>query len=59
MKKGFGFIAVPGRQKDLFFHNSALVPGLNFNDLQEGDNVTIDSIESDTRGDKAEGVALA
>lgn len=36
--KGFGFIDV-GREKDLFFHVSAL-DGVRFEDLREGQRVT-------------------
>ncbi len=43
--KGFGFISVEGQEKDLFFHNSALV-GVSFTDLHEGDAVTFDTEES-------------
>lgn len=43
--KGFGFIAVEGQEKDLFFHSKSLV-GVTFDELQEGDNVSFDSEES-------------
>jgi cold shock protein len=43
--KGFGFITVEGQEKDLFFHNSALV-GVQWSDLHEGDAVTFDTEES-------------
>ncbi len=36
--KGFGFIDV-GRDKDLFFHHSAVV-GTSYDDLQEGQMVS-------------------
>jgi cold shock protein len=36
--KGFGFINT-GKEKDLFFHSSALV-GVSFNELQEGQKVS-------------------
>lgn len=55
--KGFGFIAVEGEEKDLFFHMSALV-GVQFNDLREGDAVTFEKVDSD-KGPKAQNVALA
>ena len=43
--KGFGFISIPGQDKDLFFHSNSLV-GITFNELQEGDKVTFDVEES-------------
>jgi CspA family cold shock protein len=43
--KGFGFIAVDGQEKDLFFHSKSLV-GVSFDELQEGDKVTFESEES-------------
>lgn len=43
--KGFGFIAIEGQAKDLFFHSNALV-GVQFNELREGDAVTFDSEDS-------------
>ncbi|MDP3837174.1 cold-shock protein [Candidatus Falkowbacteria bacterium HGW-Falkowbacteria-2] len=44
--KGFGFIAVDGQDKDLFFHSNSLV-GISFEELQEGDNVTFESEQSE------------
>jgi CspA family cold shock protein len=43
--KGFGFITVPGQDKDLFFHSKALV-GVTFDELNEGDTVTFETEES-------------
>lgn len=43
--RGFGFITVEGQEKDLFFHNKALV-GVQFSELKEGDAVTFDMEES-------------
>ena len=43
--KGFGFITVPGQDKDLFFHSKSLV-GVTFEELNEGDNVTFDTEDS-------------
>ncbi|HLC45171.1 MAG: cold-shock protein [Candidatus Doudnabacteria bacterium RIFCSPHIGHO2_01_FULL_50_11] len=43
--KGFGFISVEGQEKDLFFHNKALV-GVQFTDLHEGDAVTFETEDS-------------
>ena len=45
MDKGFGFIAVAGQAKDLFFHSNSLV-GVTFMELQEGDAVSFDIEES-------------
>lgn len=55
--RGFGFIAVEGEEKDLFFHSSALV-GTQFNDLREGMAVTFEKEESD-KGPKAVNVTVA
>jgi CspA family cold shock protein len=43
--KGFGFITVPGQEKDLFFHSKSLV-GVTFDELQEGDSVTFETEDS-------------
>lgn len=43
--KGFGFIKVEGREKDLFFHSNELV-GVTFDALREGDKVTFEVAES-------------
>jgi CspA family cold shock protein len=39
--RGFGFISQEGEEKDLFFHATELVD-VEFNDLQEGDDVTFE-----------------
>lgn len=49
--KGFGFIAIAGQEKDLFFHSNSLV-GVTFDELAEGDNVTFD-IEDSPKGQNA------
>ena len=36
--RGFGFIAVEGQEKDLFFHSNEL-EGVTFEELREGDAV--------------------
>lgn len=55
--RGFGFIAVEGQDKDLFFHSKALVD-VQFNDLREGDSVTFDS-EMSPKGPNAVNVRRA
>jgi len=55
--RGFGFIAVKGRDKDLFFHSNELV-GVKFEDLKEGDEVKFE-IASGPKGDNATKVSLA
>jgi CspA family cold shock protein len=40
--KGFGFIAVEGQEKDLFFHSNSLVD-VQFNELREGDALTFET----------------
>jgi CspA family cold shock protein len=43
--RGFGFISREGQEKDLFFHSSQLV-GVDFKDLQEGDQVQFEVSET-------------
>lgn len=43
-EKGFGFIAIEGESKDLFFHMNSLV-GVSFDELREGDAVTFEKEE--------------
>jgi cold shock protein len=40
--KHFGFIGREDGEKDLFFHANEL-DGIEYNDLQEGDNVTFET----------------
>ena len=54
MDKGFGFIARPGADKDLFFHSSAVV-GTTFNELREGQQVTF-TVGQGPKGPCAENV---
>ncbi len=50
-EKGFGFIAIEGEDKDLFFHSNSLV-GVSFDEIQEGDNVSFE-IEDSAKGKNA------
>lgn len=43
--RGFGFISREGQDKDLFFHSNEL-QGVQFNELQEGDQVEFEVSES-------------
>ena len=43
--KGYGFIAVDGEDKDLFFHGNEL-QGVAYNELREGDKVSFDKANS-------------
>ncbi len=54
--RGFGFITPVGEDKDVFFHRNDLVD-VDFNDLNEGDNVTFDKEASD-KGPKGVNVTL-
>ena len=52
--KGYGFIEVEGRQKDVFVHYSD-IGGDGFKTLEEGSNVEFE-IEAGTQGDRARNV---
>jgi CspA family cold shock protein len=54
--KNFGFIKVEGKDKDVFFHQTAL-QGVEFTALKEGDEVSFEMEESD-KGPKAVNVSL-
>lgn len=43
--KGFGFIAVEGEEKDLFFHSNEL-KGVTYEELKEGDKVSFEKADS-------------
>ena len=43
-EKGFGFIKIEGREKDIFFHSNELA-NVKFDDLREGDKVTFEIAE--------------
>ena len=43
--KHFGFIGQEGEEKDLFFHANELV-GVDFADLNEGDTVSFEVVDS-------------
>ena len=55
--KNFGFISQEGEEKDLFFHASQL-DGVEFSELQEGDNVTFE-VEDSEKGPRAANVQLS
>jgi CspA family cold shock protein len=55
--RGFGFIAIEGEAKDLFFHSESLV-GVTFPELREGDAVSFEKADSD-KGPKAVDVKRA
>lgn len=56
-EKHFGFIGVDGQEKDVFFHESALV-GVTFGDLRVGDTVSFDTEDSE-KGPRAVNVQRA
>lgn len=45
-EKGFGFISREGETKDLFFHSKEL-SGVTYDELQVGDEVTFEVIQSE------------
>jgi cold shock CspA family protein len=55
-EKGYGFLIVQGRPKDLFFHFSKMRFPEDFDKLKEGQDVTFDEIMSTKSGDVAIGV---
>ncbi|XLQ20112.1 MAG: cold-shock protein [Candidatus Moraniibacteriota bacterium] len=55
--RGFGFISQEGEEKDLFFHATEL-QDVEFNDLQEGDDVTFELADG-PKGQNAVNVARA
>jgi len=56
MDKGYGFIAVEGQEKDLFFHSNEL-QGAEFDDLKEGDEVEFETSDG-PKGPNATNVKL-
>lgn len=44
MDKGFGFIAIEGKDKDLFFHMNEL-QNISFDSLREGDTVEFEVVD--------------
>lgn len=55
--KGFGFIAVDGDSKDLFFHLSGLKDKSKFDELQVGDKLEFD-ITSETHDNRPRAVNI-
>ena len=55
--KNFGFISQEGASGDLFFHAKSL-NGVDFSQLQEGDNVTFE-VENTPKGNAAINVRKA
>jgi len=43
--KGFGFIAIEGEEKDLFFHSNEL-KDVSYDELKEGDKVSFEKSDS-------------
>ncbi|MEX0934868.1 MAG: cold shock domain-containing protein [Candidatus Paceibacterota bacterium] len=46
MDQGYGFISREGEEKDLFFHSNELV-GVEFDELQEGEELTFEVAQGD------------
>jgi CspA family cold shock protein len=46
MDKGYGFIAIEGEEKDLFFHANELV-NVDFDSLREGDAVEFEKVNGE------------
>lgn len=56
--RGYGFIGIEGKDKDLFFHSKELADGVVFEDLREGDSVSFE-VASGEKGDYATKVTKA
>lgn len=56
--KGFGFISPEDHGKDVFFHVSDVVEGIDFMKMEAGDPVKYDTAET-SKGTKAIGVCYA
>jgi len=56
--RGFGFLKVEGRRKDLFFHAQQLIDA-DFKSLKKGDILTFEGIEPTHKGDQAFGLRVA
>ncbi len=52
--RGFGFIARPGEEKDLFFHSKDL-SGVTFDELKVGDEVSFEVAQGE-KGPNAKNV---
>ncbi|MFH0859117.1 MAG: cold shock domain-containing protein [Patescibacteria group bacterium] len=55
-EKGFGFIAIEGEEKDLFFHGNEL-QGVTYNELKVGDKVSFEKADS-PKGPNAVNVSI-
>lgn len=55
-EKGFGFIKVEGRDKDLFFHSNEL-NGVSFDSLEVGDTLSFEINEDGPKGANATNVS--
>lgn len=57
--KGFGFLKVEGREKDLFFHASGVKGGKPaFENMREGDKVKFADIVNNGKGESAQDVEV-
>lgn len=58
-ERGFGFLKVEGREKNLFFHAKDMVQKGRFEDIRLGDKLSFESIGTSDKGSKAEGIDFA
>lgn len=56
--KGYGFIEVPGYERHVFFHAKDC-RDIRFEQLRQGDKVSIGEIVAKERGNSAKNVSLA
>lgn len=55
--KGYGFISVPGYDRNVFFHAKD-IQGIRFEQLRKGDRVNISQIVQKEKGNSARNVSL-
>ena len=56
-EKGFGFVEVKNLNKDLFFHATKVFGG-TFEELEQGQEVTVEGVAQNEKGQYAVGITI-